>query len=244
MDNLIKIFESNQLNKLIENTEKLLILMFYTKTDPECKRALQFFEKNISNNTFSLFGLIDIDQYTGSSSYVKNINTLPAFYFFFQKKLIGNYQTSSEKGIQQVIKIAEEYVISFLNNKSQPNIQYESEPKYQPQTQPQQSQYQHQYQPQYQPQPQPQPQPQYQPQPQQSQIFNQMLNQIPQNQEWIPPTYQQMQQMFQIFQMMYQMGVLNMSPNNKEEEKILPNGDKLIQLSDGKFGLIKNKINK
>lgn len=82
------------------------------------------------------------------------------------------------------------------------------------------------------------------------------------------PTLQQMQQMFQIFQMMQQMGILNTpttgsndsnqtgSPNptlgmkmnpisgstqSTEEDKImeLPNGDKLVPLPGGKYGLIK-----
>jgi hypothetical protein len=62
------------------------------------------------------------------------------------------------------------------------------------------------------------------------------------------PTFQQMQQMFQIFQMMQQMGVLNMnqqitptmeSKTKIEGEEVLPNGDKIIPLGNGKYGLIK-----
>lgn len=75
------------------------------------------------------------------------------------------------------------------------------------------------------------------------------------------PTFQQMQQMFQIFQMMQQMGILNVpdsntSVNNNTDTNItnnnkttidsdndnsylLPNGDRIIPLPNGKFGLIK-----
>lgn len=69
------------------------------------------------------------------------------------------------------------------------------------------------------------------------------------------PTFQQMQQMFQIFQMMQQMGILNVNTNkndiisdkstekiqntDKEDVVILPNGDKIIPLANGKFALVK-----
>lgn len=63
------------------------------------------------------------------------------------------------------------------------------------------------------------------------------------------PTLQQMQYMFKIFTMMQQMGILDIPikneshlsvSDNDEQPIILKNGDKIIKLSDGKYGLIKN----
>lgn len=67
------------------------------------------------------------------------------------------------------------------------------------------------------------------------------------------PTLQQMQYMFKIFTMMQQMGILDVPIKNSDEISddsddtsqttiILKNGDKLIKLNDGRYGLIKNII--
>jgi len=61
------------------------------------------------------------------------------------------------------------------------------------------------------------------------------------------PNGQQIQQMFNIFQMMQQLGILNnqnITPQNQKDKSdtiILSNGDKIIPLADGKYGLIKKK---
>ena len=80
----------------------------------------------------------------------------------------------------------------------------------------------------------------------------------------VVPTFQQMQQMFQIWETMHQMGILNTtvpirqsgivnktstststSISNSDvaqavgQETILPSGDKIVPLGDGKYGLIK-----
>lgn len=63
----------------------------------------------------------------------------------------------------------------------------------------------------------------------------------------IVPSFSQMQQMFQIWETMHQMGILNTTvppkqatiANKSVEETILPNGDKIIPMGDGKYGLIR-----
>jgi hypothetical protein len=69
----------------------------------------------------------------------------------------------------------------------------------------------------------------------------------------VAPTFQQMQHMFQIWEMMHQMGILKtnvapkpvIQPSNSvigqtvKQEMILPTGDKIVPLGDGKYGLIK-----
>jgi hypothetical protein len=66
------------------------------------------------------------------------------------------------------------------------------------------------------------------------------------------PTIQQMLQMFKIFQMLHRMGVLDIDAGVQDVEKelsepemdnviTLPNGDKLVPLPGGKYGLIKNQ---
>lgn len=63
------------------------------------------------------------------------------------------------------------------------------------------------------------------------------------------PTLQQMQYMFKIFKMMQQMGILEIPVKNNtildsevddQNPILLKNGDKLIKLNDGRYGLIKN----
>lgn len=53
-----------------------------------------------------------------------------------------------------------------------------------------------------------------------------------------PINYGQLNQMIQIFSMMAAMGYLNLDDRHPQEQ-VLPNGDKIIPLSDGRYGLIR-----
>ena len=84
MDNLFIITDSNQLQKVFDNgQEKLIVIMFYSKNNPDCRRAKQFFEKSAMNHNISLFCIVDMDKFEGESRYVNNVNNSLKFHVFF-----------------------------------------------------------------------------------------------------------------------------------------------------------------
>ena len=119
MDNLMKIFNADQLNKIFENAkDKLIILMYYTKNNPECRKALSFFEKSALNHNLSFFCVIDMDKFEGESRFIKNINNMPRFDFYYNGNTFGSYLTSNEKEIEQTVRSGEQYAMSQMNMKN------------------------------------------------------------------------------------------------------------------------------
>lgn len=297
MENFFKITSAQELSKIFELAqEKLVILMFFSKHNPDCKRAYSFFEKSATNHNLSLFCVIDMDKFQGESRYVANVNTMPKFECYHLGNSLGSCITSNEKDIENLVRTGEQYIMTqtnmrnngtgqnamlgqipinpmqiqqqILNNAQMQNPMYFQQLMQNPILL--QNLVQRQMQQMVAPQmsmPQQMIQPQV-PQITQPQITQPQVPQITQmpimpmaTQTTIPnntsnfmvPTMQQMQQMFQIFQMMQQMGILNTQPqtvdNNIQPENnqktvnddtiVLPNGDKIIPLGNGKFGLIK-----
>ena len=305
MTNFIKITDSKQLDQLFETIQdKLIILMFFTKSNPECKRALNHFERSASSHTTSYFFVIDMDKFQGESRYTKNIQLMPKFEFYFSGNPMGGGVAFDDKEIERLVQNAERYVMTTNNMKNMNNINQNNTMPYMNQFTPMQIQQMQQQilnnlqmqnptQARYlmqnptmlqqmaqnqlmqQMQPMQQMQQMQQMQPMQQQMSGQMpfmsqpMTSIPMMQQpSIPisspiqpvlsttsttsnltPTFQQMQQMFQIFQMMQQMGIINPTAQptipdiqkQNMEETVLPNGDKIISLANGKYGLIKAK---
>ena len=122
MDNFIKVSNANELNKIFDSAQdKLIILMFYTKNNPECRRAYNFFEKISMNHTITLFCFIDTDKFDGESRYVSNINNMPKFDCFFMGNSIGTASISTEKEIEQLVMYGEQYVINYSKSQNQMN---------------------------------------------------------------------------------------------------------------------------
>ena len=298
MTNFYKILNASSLNKIFDQaSDRLIVLMVYSKDNVECRRALAHFEKSASNHLHSVFCLIDIDKFEGNSRYINTMGSLPKFESYFMDDSLGYICTSNPKEIESHIASGENYMMSQLQkNKYNANsvanqvrqqilneASFQNPKLYQhylqnpnalqqaifdkishqqyiaPQNpvvsgvQPTQYYNPAINQPQMQP-PQPQPQmPQMPPQPMQPQIPQQTLplQTLPQISTDIEEL-NKMQQMFKIFTMLHKIGALNMpdseTPQNVQDNTsktkdtiILPNGDKLIPLPDGKFGLVKNK---
>jgi hypothetical protein len=230
MDNFVRINSSDELATIVKNTgNNLLVIYYYTKKNADCRKTVGFYEKLISAHPLSYFGIADLDKMDTDTT----VNHMPRLDLYYMGNIVGSCPISSEKEIDQAVRTGEQYVITQNNLKNNMkgtpiNQQFQhpviQQPPYcmqQPMMQPMQQMIQ---------------QPMYQT----------PMNSVPQSTDFniSVPTMQQMQQMFQIFQMMHQMGVLNlnatpMEKNSDNEEILLPNGDKLVPLSNGKYGLIK-----
>lgn len=296
MENLFKISNSNELNKIFEHSgDKLVILYFFTKNNPDCRKTIGAFEKSAMNHSISYFCILDMDKFEGDSRYTNSVNHMPKIDLYYMGNGIGTCQISSEKDIEQAVRSGEQYIMTQNNMKNNNtmgnnvgmNTMMNISPMQIQQIQqqilnnaqmsnPMQFQYLMQNPPVLQQLVQKQVMALQQQQMMQSMIQPQMPNMMTNMMNMIPsttpnvipntnmpnmmnlpstdssnnilPTFQQMQQMFQIFQMMQQMGILNtqstpietpVSKPSESEEIVLPNGDKLIPLPNGKYGLVK-----
>lgn len=221
MSNLFIIKGSDQLLHIFDNTQdKLISIMFFAKGNPLCRTARQHFERSASNNTISIFCIIDTDNYEGDKKIMNGLVNLPHIDFYYMSNKIGTYTGSDQKAIEDSVQQGQRYVMTQANIKNQPQQQA-----------------------------------QYIAPPQNQQYYQQPVAYPPVMQTPVQPNnilgleipnLQQMQQYFQIFQMLNQMGALNMSAQTQtmgstksDDEQILSNGDKLVPLGDGKYGLIK-----
>lgn len=299
MENLILITDANHLNKIFENAaDKLVVIMFYTKNNPNCRRARASFEKASQNHIISYFCIVDVDKFEGDSRYVKNITNLPKFDCYYQGNQVGSFAVADDKEIEEAIRSGERYVMmqnnmknnqnnmsgmmsmnqtsqlnadqikqQIINTTMMQNPAFANQLMQNPAMLNQMVQRQMQQQmmmPNVQQMPNmnlPQmtaPIIQNTPVPQVNMpaIANPAINPIPSTitcpASNVLPTLEQMQYYFKIFQMMQQMGVLNMNaiptiPTNDTAKPssdadntiVLPNGDKIIPLPNGKYGLIK-----
>uniref|UniRef100_A0A6C0CB77 Thioredoxin domain-containing protein n=1 Tax=viral metagenome TaxID=1070528 RepID=A0A6C0CB77_9ZZZZ len=248
MNNLILVKDTATINKIFETAQdKLVSLMYFTKNNPQCRTARQFFERCAQTHIISIFCIIDIDNFEGDVGHVTNF---PHFDFFHMGRKIGTFPGSDQKGIEGSVQSGEQYVMRQNNIKNQSQI-YNQQQVQQPQMYPQQPGYVP-VQPMQQPVQQiPLVQPVQQPiqQPIQQQIFQQMVQQQTTDSIGLPSP-QQMVLMFNVYQKLHQLGLLNMgqqitsneSSNQKiEGEEILPSGDKIIPLEDGRYVLIKKQ---
>src|ERR1700733_4908869 len=293
MNNLIIFKDADNLNKIFEQMrDKLIIIMLFSKSNPQCRTARNSFEKSAINHITSIFCIVDMDHFEGESKLVSNSFNLPHFSIYYMGNQLGSFNEVEPREIE--IKSGEQYVITQNNLK---NISLNQPQMNQPQMNPIVNMMQP-----------------INPQQVRQDIINNfmttnpmmgqqfmnnptMLNQIVQNrvlqlqqqqllqqqmlqqqmqnnimmnqgmttqpiQSQISPTQlqtptitnnslpssEQVQQLFKIFQMMQQMGLMQQSNTisenqNQSDDKIitLSNGDKLVPLSDGKYGLIKKK---
>ena len=68
MDNLINVTSAVQLHKMIdENRDKLLVLMLFTKNNPECRKAKVSLDKIVGNHSLARFCIVDMDRFDGES---------------------------------------------------------------------------------------------------------------------------------------------------------------------------------
>jgi thiol-disulfide isomerase/thioredoxin len=122
MSNLLIITNNNDLNKIFENAhDKLVILMFYIKNNPDCRKAKPIFETLSCSHNITIFCLVDMDKFDGTSRYTRDINNMPRFDFYYAGNLIGNIATCNERELDECIKSGERNVMT-QNNKKNSNI--------------------------------------------------------------------------------------------------------------------------
>lgn len=225
MSTIITVKSADQFMKVLESAmDKLVAAMFFLKNNPQSRTARQHFERSMNNNSITIFCIIDMDIFEGDDRMITGI-TVPHCDFYHLSTKIGYYSGSDQKGIEDHIQIAQRYVMKKNNEKNQQQSYYQQQLNQQ--SRPIERGYISEMQPNVQPVIQP--------------AVQQPIGISPTSLGMDLPTFQQMQYFFKIFQMMNEMGVLNMSATVKNENKeiTLPNGDKLVPLADGNYGLIK-----
>lgn len=237
MSTIITVKSADQFMKVLENAmDKLVAAMFFLKNNPQSRTARQHFERSMNNNSITIFCIIDMDIFEGDDRMITGI-TVPHCDFYHLSIKIGYYSGSDQKGIEDHIRIAQQYVMKKNNEKNQQQSYYQQQLNQQsrPVERGYISEVQTTVQPVMQSVIQPIMQPAVQP------VMQQPIGISPTSLGMDLPTFQQMQYFFKIFQMMNEMGVLNMSATVKNENKeiTLANGDKLVPLADGNYGLIK-----
>ena len=119
MENFFKITNPTELNKIFDHgQDKLVILMFYTKNNVECRRALQIFEKMAVKHNISIFCVIDTDKFEGESRYLNNLGNMPKFECYFMGNSLGSNVTSNEKDIEGIIHMGQQYVMRHFNGRN------------------------------------------------------------------------------------------------------------------------------
>lgn len=119
MDNLFKATSSNELNKLFESSAgKIVVLFFFTKTNPDCRKTVPFFEKCAMRHTISHFCIVDIDRFEGNNRFVNNVNNLPKVDTYYEGDNLGSWQISTEQDIESAVRSSEQHMIIKNNNKN------------------------------------------------------------------------------------------------------------------------------
>lgn len=121
MTNPVVVRNSDELTQIFDAAnDKMIILMFYTKRNGECKRALSAFENSAINHNTSIFCVIDTDKWVGENRIVNisNITNMPKFEAFYQGNSLGSYSTHNEKDIEQMVGNFERYVMTQNNTKN------------------------------------------------------------------------------------------------------------------------------
>lgn len=123
MNNYTKISTADELHKLIENAQdKLVILMFYTKGNVDCRRMSSAFETCSLKHNLSTFCQVDMDKFQGESRFVNSNINMPKFDLYHMGSFIGTHMTTNDKDIEGIVRSGEQYVMmqnNMKNNNSQ-----------------------------------------------------------------------------------------------------------------------------
>lgn len=116
MENYYKISSSTELSKIFDNAQdKLIVLMFFTRNNRDCRVLEPIFEKIASKHTLSIFCLINTDKFEGNSRYLNNLSSMPKFECFYMGNPLGSQVTTNEKEIESLVHSGENHVMLHLN---------------------------------------------------------------------------------------------------------------------------------
>lgn len=235
MDNYLLINNSRSLDGIFRNIgNKLVIIYYYSKHNNTSIQLANELKKIAAQHSASFFCSVDIDHFNGESRFVDRQAKVPSIQGFYKGNTIGSTMVATEIELNDIIGKTEIYVrdLSLRENQSAnlSNYQYSHQPNYAPL----------------------QPPPQY---PFNGYQINDAIRQSNLTESGLQlPSMQQMQQMFKIFQMLQKMGVLltdeePIIQDTLENEKntspdgaiMLSNGDRIVPLGNGKYGVIEKK---
>ncbi|QGR53877.1 hypothetical protein [Moumouvirus maliensis] len=116
MSNLYRVSNGVELKKVLESgTDKLVVLMFFTKNNSECKRALSYFEKIALNHNITVFCIVDTDKFEGDTTLLNNIKIMPSFQAFYMGNNFNQCVTSNEREIETFVVSCEQQVMMQNN---------------------------------------------------------------------------------------------------------------------------------
>lgn len=215
MDNIVKLHDMNQVDKLIGHTrDKGVVVYFYDHENVACRNINSIIAKVMANKFYLVIGLVDIQNFNVSrSKYIENRKG-GMVYSFLSGNKIQEYDVSSDEMFSQIIEDFNMYVNKTLINQKQPN-------GYRPNIQ--QNTYNNMLQPNY---------PQINPN---AQVMN--------TQKSTGLSIFQIHETLNLYAMLHKLGKLNLNgePNiSNPETIILPNGDRIIPLGNGKYGVIED----
>ncbi len=121
VDNLYNDIESDaNIKEILTNAQdKLVILMFYSKGNPNSRRLLGHMEKIALNHCLSIFCVINMDKVQERDSRFFNNVTVPQFDFYYQTNRFATYTNlNTDKDIEQCVRMAEQYVVTQNNSRN------------------------------------------------------------------------------------------------------------------------------
>lgn len=115
MSNFHFLNKAAAIEKIFEtNNDKLVVLMMYTKSNVECRRAKDAVERIASNNNnnTAVFCVVDVDHLEGTNRYVNNTSAMPRIDLYLNGQLLNQRSTANDREIDDLIKYGIQQVIS------------------------------------------------------------------------------------------------------------------------------------
>jgi hypothetical protein len=226
--NIANTVTADELENHMKRWKGELVQIYYfshSKDDPNYLRKITDL---VSEHDDVCYCLVNIDDFTGESEYLGNTSVHPKLSCYYNNTLLGEYNVNSVQNISDIVEYCRKHVSNLVSTLKNP------EPPRKPA--PNKTQYKTKVGASYK-------------SDKKEIAVNNTSDKIIENGFMLPTLYQ-MKQMYQMFTMMQKMGILEI-PKLEQVQKpieekpgepiILPNGDQLIPLEDGNYGLIKKK---
>ena len=101
----------------VVSQDKLVVLFFYTKANPQCKYAAKTYEQLAGIHTLSAFYIVDMDRFDGDPRIFNSITNTPYFEFYYQGNKMDAYVGSESKDLDQKITAIQKHIMIQTNQK-------------------------------------------------------------------------------------------------------------------------------
>ncbi len=219
--NIANTVTADELENHMKRWKGELVQIYYFSHSKDDSNYLRKITDLVSEHDDVCYCLVNIDDFTGESEYLGNTTVHPKLSCYYNNTLLGEYNVNSVQNISDIVEYCRNHVSNLVSTLTKPDPPRKSASKSQ-----------------------------YINRANKKEItVNNSSEKIIENGFMLPTLYQ-MKQMYQMFTMMQKMGILEI-PKLEQVQKpidekpgepiILPNGDQLIPLEDGNYGLIKKK---